>query len=217
MKLLVLGLAAVASLGLVGCDETAPVGATASRKSASTAPVADVTGRWEMDPEGFVEENWELLSLSVRKGVEPFKKERERIATLRVAERAIAEQALQAKIDALPTDKRDGIRAALGSIDDLKAWVRTTVASKLSATSVAFEFSPGGGCKVVLALPGKDREEAKGRWTQQGERVTIKTATVNGKAAKGKDTQPVTVIVRGAKLTYAPTPGAPKIVARRSA
>jgi hypothetical protein len=109
------------------------------------------------------------------------------------------------------------VKAALGPPEAFKAWARTKVAEKMSAAKVDLEFFAGGGCKVVQSLPGKEPEEATGTFVQQGERVTVTMTTVNGKPAKGKDAQPVTMMLRNGRLTFSPAPGAPRIVARRAA
>jgi hypothetical protein len=213
MKLLSLTFVLLSSFAAVGCDEEQPVGESSRRPPAA---VVDVKGRWEMDVSAFVNENWAMLAQGARAAVEPLRKERERMATLRPAERIAAEQEMQRRIDALPSDKRAAVLAGLGSPEALKEWVRTTIATRMSTSSVTLEFAEGGRCTFVLAIPGKDKEDAEGTWSQQGDRITVKMTTANGKPAKGKDLQPVTMLVKGDRLQFTPAPGGPKIIARRA-
>jgi hypothetical protein len=212
MKAIVLGLVALVALALAGCDEEPPPGQSSKRVP---VPVAEVRGRWGMDVSAFVNENLAVLAQGAKRAVEPLRKERERIATLRVAERIQAERDFQARLDALPSDQRAGVQAALGSEDDFKEWLQTTIATRMASSSLALEFHAGGRCTIVLALPGKDRQDAEGTWSQQGNRVTVKLTTTNGKPAKGKDLQPVTMTVRGDRLQFVAGAGGPKIIARR--
>jgi hypothetical protein len=212
MKAFALGLVTLAALASAGCEDE-PLPGQASKRVPT--PVAEVRGKWQMDVSAFVSENLTVLEQTARRGVESLRKERERIATLRIAERIQAERALQAKIDALPSDRRAAVEAALGSQEDFREWLRTTVATRMASSSLALEFHAGGRCTFVLALAGKETLDAEGTWSQQGNRITVKLTTTNGKPAKGKDLQPVTMTVRGDRLQFVAGAGGPKIVARR--
>jgi hypothetical protein len=212
MKALSLAFVLLGSFAAVGCDEEQGPGQSSRRQP---APVAEVKGRWEMDVSAFVTENWAMLAQGARKAVEPLRQERERIAALRVGERVAAERELQQRIDALPSDKRAAVMAGLGSSEDLKEWVRTTVATRMSASSLSLEFHAGGRCTFAMAIPGKEKEDAEGTWSQKGDKVMVKMTQSNGKPAKGKDLEPVTMVVKGDRLQFTPVVGGPKIVARR--
>lgn len=214
MKLLVAALLGFASLALVGCDEEALPGHSKQR---TVVPVANVLGRWEMDSDGFVQENWKLLSDGPRKVAETHRLERARMATMEPADRATAEQKLEDRMNKLSAEQRELIEAALGTQEQLKALMRKLVGQRMVPSCVTLDFQAGGSCKFLLAIPGQERQDADGTWSQQGDRVTVRLTTANGKPAKGKDLQASTMTIRSDRLLFVPKPGGPTIVARRSA
>jgi hypothetical protein len=203
-------------LTATGCDEESSP-SVPTRKVKPAAQAESPVGRWELDPEGFLEQNWSVFLARVQPTIDGMRLAEARIAALPEEEQAVRRAEIDARKAKLPKEQRDMVEAALEGPEALKARLRPLLAEKMPVHTIQMDFVADGTCTLDLNLPDTTRQRASGTWTANGASLTIQLLVVNGKPAKGNDKKPASMTLRNGQLRYKRGDEPVVLVARRVA